>query len=71
MGIKEIGWEDVGLIGLAQNRDRWRIFVNAVMNLCSHKNVRNVLARRGIVYVLKKGCAACRYLYVRIIIVSS
>jgi hypothetical protein len=64
MGTKEIGWEDVDLTGLAQNWDKWRVLVNAVMNLCTNKNVRNVLARKGSVYVLKKGSSACRYLYV-------
>jgi hypothetical protein len=29
----EVGWGDVDWIGLAQDRDRWRALVNAVMNL--------------------------------------
>jgi hypothetical protein len=29
----EIGWDGVDWIGLAQDRDRWRALVNAVMNL--------------------------------------
>jgi hypothetical protein len=29
----EIGWGGVDWIGLAQDRDKWRILVNAVMNL--------------------------------------
>jgi hypothetical protein len=33
MDLLEIGWGDVGLIGLAQDRDKWRALVNAVMNL--------------------------------------
>jgi hypothetical protein len=33
MDLLEIGWGAVGWIGLAQDRDKWRAFVNAVMNL--------------------------------------
>jgi hypothetical protein len=31
--LGEIGWGGVGGIGLAQDMDRWRALVNAVMNL--------------------------------------
>jgi hypothetical protein len=33
MDLKEIGWEGVDWIRLAQDRDLWRAAVNAVMNL--------------------------------------
>jgi hypothetical protein len=33
MDLVEVGWGDVDWIGLAQDRDRWRVLVNAVMNL--------------------------------------
>jgi hypothetical protein len=33
MDLREIGWEIVDLITLAQDRDRWRARVNTVMNL--------------------------------------
>jgi hypothetical protein len=33
MDLLEIGWGGVDWIGLAQDRDRWRAVVNAVMNL--------------------------------------
>jgi hypothetical protein len=33
MNLVEVGWGDVDWIGLAQNRDKWRSLVNAVMNL--------------------------------------
>jgi hypothetical protein len=33
MGLLEIGLGVVDLIGLAQNRYRWRALVNAIMNL--------------------------------------
>jgi hypothetical protein len=31
--LLEIGWSGVDWIGLAQDRDNWRVLVNAVMNL--------------------------------------
>jgi hypothetical protein len=33
MDLREVGWDGVDLIDLAQDRDRWRAYVNAVMNL--------------------------------------
>jgi hypothetical protein len=33
MDLLEIGWGGVEWIGLAQDRDKWRAVVNAVMNL--------------------------------------
>jgi hypothetical protein len=33
MDLLEIGWGSVDWIGLAQDRDRWRALVDAVMNL--------------------------------------
>jgi hypothetical protein len=31
--LGEVGWGDVDWIGLAQDRNRWRAFVNSVLNL--------------------------------------
>jgi hypothetical protein len=31
--LREIGWEDMDWIDLAQDRDQWRVLVNTVMNL--------------------------------------
>jgi hypothetical protein len=31
--LVEVGWGDVDWIGLAQDMDRWRALVNAVLNL--------------------------------------
>jgi hypothetical protein len=33
MDLQEVRWEGVDLIDMAQDRDRWRNVVNAVMNL--------------------------------------
>jgi hypothetical protein len=33
MEVREIGWDDMDWIDLAQNRDWWRTLVNTVMNL--------------------------------------
>jgi hypothetical protein len=33
MGLIEIGWGGVDWIGLAQDRDKWRVLVNVVTNL--------------------------------------
>jgi hypothetical protein len=36
--LLEIGWGGVDWIGLAQDRDKWRALVNAVMNLLVPEN---------------------------------
>jgi hypothetical protein len=33
MDLGKVGWDGVDWIDLAQNRDRWRAYVTAVMNL--------------------------------------
>jgi hypothetical protein len=33
MYLEEVGFDGLDWIDLAQNRDRWRTFVNTVMNL--------------------------------------
>jgi hypothetical protein len=33
MDLLEIGWGGVDWIGLAQDRDKWRVLVNSVSNL--------------------------------------
>jgi hypothetical protein len=33
MDLREIGWDGIDRIDLAQDRDKWRALVNMVMNL--------------------------------------
>jgi hypothetical protein len=39
MDLREIGWDGMDWIDLAQNRDQWRTPVNTVMNLRVTQNV--------------------------------
>jgi hypothetical protein len=33
LDLREIGWDDVGWIDMADDRDQWRALVNTVFNL--------------------------------------
>jgi hypothetical protein len=33
INLRKIGWDDMDWIDLAQDRDQWRVLVNAVINL--------------------------------------
>jgi hypothetical protein len=33
MGLREIGWDNMYWIDMAQNREQWKALVNTVMNL--------------------------------------
>jgi len=43
MGLKEIGWKGTDRINLAYNGDKWRAFVNELMNIRVSKNTGNIL----------------------------
>jgi hypothetical protein len=42
MDLGEVGWGDVDWIGLAKDRNRWRVLVNSVMNLRVPKSARKL-----------------------------
>jgi hypothetical protein len=43
MNLREIGWEGMDLINLAQDSDQWRAIVNVVMNFRVPQNTRKFL----------------------------
>jgi hypothetical protein len=43
MGAQEVGWGRMDWIALAEDRDKWRALVNAVMNLQVVKSAGNFL----------------------------
>jgi hypothetical protein len=51
MDLREIGWDGMDWIDVAQDRDQWRTLVSAVMNL------REVLEYLHNWQLLKKGSA--------------
>jgi hypothetical protein len=42
MELKETRWEDVDVIGIAQDTDRWQALVNTVTNLLVAGNSGNI-----------------------------
>jgi hypothetical protein len=42
MDLVEVGWGDVDWIRLAQDRDKWRALVNAVIKLWDPQNARKL-----------------------------
>jgi hypothetical protein len=43
MDLREIGWDGVDWIDVAENRDQWRALVNTAMNLWIPQNVSKFL----------------------------
>jgi hypothetical protein len=44
MDLREIGWDGMDWIDLAQDRDQWRALVNTVMNLRVSQNAGKFLS---------------------------
>jgi hypothetical protein len=44
MNLREMGWDGVDWIDMAQDRDQWRALVNTVLNLRVPKNVGKFLS---------------------------
>jgi hypothetical protein len=59
MNLREIGWDGMDWIDLAQNRDKWRSLVNTVTNLRVPQNAGKFLSNCTIKnwWLLKWGSA--------------
>jgi hypothetical protein len=44
MDLREIGWDGIDWIEMAQNRDQWRALLNTVINLRVPQNAGNFLS---------------------------
>jgi hypothetical protein len=44
MDLREIGWDGMDCIDLAQDKDQWKVFLNTLMNLRVSQNSGNFLS---------------------------
>jgi hypothetical protein len=57
MDLREIGWDGMDWIKLAQDRDQWMALVNTVMSLRVHKKCWEVAEWLANWQLLRKGSA--------------
>jgi hypothetical protein len=57
MDLREIGWDDIDWIDLAQDRDQWRVLVNTVIKPSGSIKCWEVLEQLHNWQLLKKGSA--------------
>jgi hypothetical protein len=55
--LKEIGWDDVDWVYIAQDRRKWRSHVNTVINRRIPSNAISIFTRRGTVSFFKNAPA--------------
>jgi hypothetical protein len=67
MDLQEVGLECFEWMNLAQDRDRWRSVVNAVMSLRVPQNAGNFLNKRGTVIFTRNLPCGLNWLYFELI----
>jgi hypothetical protein len=55
--LREIGWDGMDWIDLAQDRDQWRALVNTVMNQCRSHLLPAILPNSSLLCSLMVSCA--------------
>jgi hypothetical protein len=64
MDLQDVVWGGMDWIDMAQDRDRWRVLVNAAMNIWAPKNVENLFDQLRICYLLRKDSAPSSYSFI-------
>jgi hypothetical protein len=61
MDLRETGWEGVDWMHVAQNRGKWRTFVNTVMNLRVPLKAGNILTSLVTTFVFQEGLCSMEF----------